>query len=109
MNDKSVDRDSNASKSRREPSISADRLAIDFPLYDVGDRSIRHLLMLNPLAKAFGGASHVGGTIATGARGIMVVRAIDSMSFTIKSGERVGFIGHNGAGKTTLLRALAGI
>jgi|HubBroStandDraft_4_1064222.scaffolds.fasta_scaffold54469_2 lipopolysaccharide transport system ATP-binding protein len=109
MSDRSVERHSSASIPRREPSISADRLAIDFPLYDVTHRSIRHLLMLNPLAKAFGGASHVGGTIATGARGIMVVRAIDSMSFTIKSGERVGFIGHNGAGKTTLLRALAGI
>jgi ABC-type polysaccharide/polyol phosphate transport system ATPase subunit len=109
MNGSSAAGHDKASVQRLGPGITADKLAIDFPLYDIADRSLRHLLMLNPLAKAFGGASHVGGTIATGARGIVVVRAIDSMSFTIKSGERVGLIGHNGAGKTTLLRTLAGI
>ena len=55
------------------------------------------------------GASHVGGSIATGAGGTVVVRAIDNMSFEIGQGERVGLIGHNGAGKTTLLRTMAGI
>ena len=65
--------------------------------------------MVRPIANRVRGASHVGGSIATGAGGTVVVRAIDNMSFEIGQGERVGLIGHNGAGKTTLLRTMAGI
>jgi ABC-type polysaccharide/polyol phosphate transport system ATPase subunit len=37
------------------------------------------------------------------------VNALQSISVSIKSGERVGLIGHNGAGKSTLLKVMAGI
>ena len=37
------------------------------------------------------------------------IRAVDDISFSIKSGELVGFIGPNGAGKTTTIKMLTGI
>lgn len=36
-------------------------------------------------------------------------RAVEDLSFSVPSGEIVGFIGHNGAGKSTTLRCVAGI
>ncbi len=37
------------------------------------------------------------------------VRAVDDISFTIDSGEMVGYIGANGAGKSTTIKMLTGI
>jgi viologen exporter family transport system ATP-binding protein len=43
------------------------------------------------------------------ARRYETVRAVDDISFEIKSGEIVGFLGPNGAGKTTTLKVLSGL
>jgi ABC-type polysaccharide/polyol phosphate transport system ATPase subunit len=94
---------------KSEPKITARSLTIDFPIYDAKSRSFAHSLMVKPVTTMTSRSAQVGGTIAMGERGAVVVRAIDGISFEIEKGSRVGLIGHNGAGKTTLLRALAGI
>lgn len=35
-------------------------------------------------------------------------RAVEDVSFTVRSGEVVGLLGHNGAGKTTIMRMMTG-
>ncbi len=39
----------------------------------------------------------------------LVVEALRDISFSLRTGDRLGFVGSNGAGKTTLLRTMAGI
>jgi ABC-2 type transport system ATP-binding protein len=53
------------------------------------------------------------GSIAVEAQNLVkqygVVRAVDGVSFQVRRGEIVGFLGANGAGKTTTLRMLCGL
>ena len=38
-----------------------------------------------------------------------LVKALEEINLEIRSGDRLGLVGHNGAGKSTLLRVLAGV
>jgi ABC-2 type transport system ATP-binding protein len=79
--------------------IIVDRLTIDFPI----TRS-RHSLRSAAVQKL----SQVGGrTVDAGSR--RFVRALNEVTFSLSSGDRLGLIGPNGSGKTTLIRSIAGV
>ncbi|MDF2902346.1 MAG: transporter, ATP-binding subunit, partial [Phenylobacterium sp.] len=49
-----------------------------------------------------------GGKLGRTGMGATEVTALSNINLQLRSGDRLGLIGHNGSGKTTLLRALAG-
>jgi homopolymeric O-antigen transport system ATP-binding protein len=73
-------------------------VTVDIPVYNVRGRSLKSTMFQRA----------IGGSVLARDRGdVIIVRALDNVSATITSGERIGLIGHNGAGKTTLLRVLS--
>jgi lipopolysaccharide transport system ATP-binding protein len=81
-----------------DASIEAHDISVLFPLYHGNSRSLKKMLV-----------AAASGRLAEDQQHRVVVRALSDISFSLKSGERLGLIGSNGAGKTTLLRVLAGI
>lgn len=79
--------------------IIFDTVTIAYPIYNTRSQSLRNQLV----------RISTGGMLSTEAAHTVVVKAIQDASFSIRSGDTVGLIGHNGAGKTTLLRTMAGI
>lgn len=80
-------------------SIVFENVCIDFPIYNGSSRSLK-----NKLAQVA-----TGGQLGTNEQGVVVVRALEDLTFTLRDGDRVGLLGHNGAGKSTLLRLLSGV
>lgn len=78
--------------------IKARDLVVEFPLFNNTHRSVKNAVL----------HATTGGRLAKYAGKTTGVRAIDGLNFELKTGERVGLVGHNGSGKTTLLRVLAG-
>ena len=78
--------------------LTAFNISVDFPLYHSDNRSLKKTI-LGATAGRFG-QDH---------KHRPVVQALRNISFTLRSGDRLGLIGSNGSGKTTLLRTLSGI
>lgn len=81
------------------PSIICKNVDIEFPIFENSHRSLKNTLM------------HLttGGVIGNDSGKHPVVKAISNLTCEIKTGDRVGLVGHNGSGKTTLLRAFSGV
>lgn len=79
--------------------IEIKNLNIEFPIYSIENKSLRHVLM----------NSVTGGMISNRSKRINVVKAISDLNLYVQDGERISVLGHNGSGKSTLLRAIAGI
>jgi ABC-type polysaccharide/polyol phosphate transport system ATPase subunit len=86
-----------------------DKVTVDFPIYGAASRSLRHRLVLNRVQSMVRKPASVGGNMRQEPDGVVTVRALDSVSFTLVDGDRLALLGHNGAGKTTILRVAAGI
>lgn len=74
-------------------------VSVDFPIYNASGRSLKKRLI----------QVATGGQLGADGEGRVVVRALESLTFKLKDGDRVGLLGHNGAGKSTLLRLLSGV
>jgi lipopolysaccharide transport system ATP-binding protein len=80
-------------------SIRLDGVILDYYIYSVRAQSLRNAVF----------NMAVGGKLYKDQGDITVVRALESVSFSLQEGDRLALIGHNGSGKTTLLKVLAGI
>lgn len=94
-------------------SITLKDVIVEYRIYDVQTRSLRHRLGVGALARTMSRMKAqrlgIGGQIESGQRTGTVIRALNGVNLALAEGDRVGLVGHNGSGKTTMLRTLAGI
>ena len=84
---------------RGDAFVHIEGLSLEFPIYHGGARSLKKTVLA--VASGRPGPARSNGRV--------VVQALSDLSLSLRSGDRLGIVGHNGAGKSSLLRAMAGI
>lgn len=79
--------------------LRLENVCVDFPIFNSSSRSLTNSLV----------SAATGGRITADKQGLVSIRALADINLELKSGDRLGIVGHNGSGKSTLLRVLAGI
>lgn len=77
--------------------IQLDQVTIEYPVFTGKSLSLQLKLY-----------EKLGGQLKEHDKTVFV-RALENVSLDVKSGQRIGLIGHNGSGKTTMLRVISGV